>query len=46
MIAENGTTVGEVKTYIDKIDVGKEKNISIKVSTDLVNAYDVKIERI
>ncbi len=46
MIDENGTSIGEVKGYVDKIEAGKEKNISIKVSADVVDAYDVKIERI
>lgn len=46
MIDKNGASIGEVKGYVDKIEAGKEKNISIKVSADLVDAYDVKIERI
>ena len=46
MLDRNGTSIGEVKGYIDKIEAGKEKTISIKVSADIVEAYDVKIERI
>lgn len=46
MLDKNGAAIGEVKGYVDKIEAGKEKNISIKVSADLVDAYDVKIERI
>ncbi len=46
MIDEKGNSIGEVKGYIDKIEAGREKDISIKVSADLVDAYDIKIERI
>ena len=46
MIDEKGISIGEVKGYIDRIEAGKEKDISIKVSADLVDAYDIKIERI
>jgi len=34
-----------VKGYLDKLDVDEERNISIKASSNLVDVYNVKIER-
>lgn len=42
---EEGNEIGQVKGYLDKLDVDEERNISIKASSNLVDVYDVKIER-
>lgn len=42
---EAGNEIGKVKGYLDKLDINEERNISIKASSNLVDAYDVKIER-